>query len=310
MNIFIRADGQEIRIIRGLRKQILSSRRSLTPKKHWSEEDYLYSAEKKINRSRRLINKMSYWRGTLNDTEILEVGCGDGVAAILLALEPVRRVIGIDRNLPLFDPGEIGQQARNLMYAVFKKLGMSGNIYKILDGLPVKFLQMDASRMAFPDNTFDILTSNSVMEHMNPIEGALDEMARVVRPHGLIYHSIDPFYWLKGCHKKGVVDIPWAHSRLSIEEFRRYVNESEGKANADKRIACLESLNRFTLKEWRNVLEGGPFHFLEWREVPNLFAQALLDDYPEVTVSLLRGVEARELVQGRLEAWLRNNDKI
>ncbi len=64
------------------------------------------------------------------------------------------------------------------------------------------------------------------------------------------------------------------------------------------------------MKEWRNVLEGVSFHFLEWRERPNLFAQALLDDYPEVTMSLLRGVEPRELIHGRLEVWLRNNDKI
>ena len=47
----------------------------------------------------------------------------------------------------------------------------------------------------------------------------------------MIYHSIDPFYWLKGCHKEGMVDIPWAHARLTPAEYRRFVCEREGTSS-------------------------------------------------------------------------------
>ena len=88
-------------------------------------------------------------------------------------------------------------------------------------------------------------------------------MARVVRPGGLIYHSIDPFHWLKGCHEWGVVDIPWAHARLTPAEYRCFVAENEGEAEAAKRSRHLQTLNRLTPRQWRTILEAGPFEILQ-----------------------------------------------
>src|SRR6266581_854875 len=46
---------------------------------------------------------------------------------------------------------------------------------------------------------------------------ALAEMSRVVRPGGVIRHAVDPYYWRRGCHKRGRVDSRWAYARLSLE---------------------------------------------------------------------------------------------
>ena len=121
-----------------------------------------------------------------------------------------------------------------------------------------------------------------------------------------MYHIIDPYFWFRGCHKRGTVDIPWAHARLSPEEFRRFVTESEGEAKAIKRCAKLKSLNQLTLRQWQETFEAGPFQILEWTENALPFAQNLLEEHREVEDSLLPGVERRDLLHSRIKVWLRN----
>src|SRR5439155_1465900 len=104
-----------------------------------------------------------------------------------------------------------------------------------------------------------VLVSRSAMEHIAPVERALAEMARVVRPGGVIHLRVDPYFWLRGCHKRGLVDIPWAHARMTLEDFRRFVTESEGAAMAATRCARLQTLNRLTLGQWRSLIGAGPF---------------------------------------------------
>jgi len=122
----------------------------------------------------------------------------------------------------------------------------------------------------------------------------------------MIYHEIDPFYWLRGCHKRGLVDIPWAHSRLPLQEFHRFVAGSESKRTADKRLERLKTLNRRTLQEWKILMENGPFEIIDWAESTSSFAEVVLKEYPEVTSTLLPGVEPRDLIVSRIEVWLRN----
>src|SRR2546422_10922411 len=107
-------------------------------------------------------------------------------------------------------------------------------------------------------------------------------MARVVRTGGVIHLRIDPYFWLRGCHKRGLVDIPWAHARLSLEDFRRFVAESEGTAMAATRCARLQTLNRLTLGQWRAVIEAGPFGGLEGGEEPSPVAAAVLGGDPAI----------------------------
>jgi SAM-dependent methyltransferase len=194
-------------------------------------------------------------------------------------------------ELPLFDPGEKGERTRRLTREVLAALGQPDDIDAAFRQRPVRLMTMDATRMSFADDSFDLLWSRAAMEHIVPPETALAEMARVARPGGLIYHSIDPFYWLKGCHKRGMVDIPWAHARLTPAEYRRFVSEREGASRAAKRSRHLQTLNQFTPRRWRRTLERGPFEILQWHEEPRPLAEALLEDYPEVPETVLDGIE-------------------
>jgi SAM-dependent methyltransferase len=304
--VFVRHDGHVLRVIEGFRERVLSGARlSVQPKRQWTADDYAAAADAKVRRSTKTIRLLKRWGLDLEGAHVLEVGCGPGIDCILLALRPVDKVVGIDLTLPLFDDGDHADRIRRLTGAVLEHAGFEGGIERALARLPVRLAEMDATRMDFPDHSFDFLYSRAAMEHLHPLEAALAEMARVVRPGGLIYHRIDPFFWLKGCHKGGLVDVPWAHARLSAAEYRRFVAEYEGEARAEKRSRRLASLNQLTLEQWRGVIEDGPFEILDWREDASDLAEALLSEHRDVEATLLPNVDLRDLVRSCIRVWLR-----
>jgi SAM-dependent methyltransferase len=304
-DVFVRDDGVALRIVDGFRQYVRAApRESVQPKPEWTGADYDAAAEKKLGQSRSLLADLERWGGSLDGASVLEVGCGAGIDSLLFGLHPVDRVVGIDLDFPLTAADEWGERARRVTQRVLEKVGADG-LEATLRRRPVQFVPMDATRMDFPDASFDLLVSRATLEHVIPIGQALAEMARVVRPGGLLRHAIDPFFWLKGCHKRGVVDIPWAHARLHPGEFRRFVAGTEGEATAAKRSRHLETLNQLGLRQWRTLFEAGPFEILDWFEQPSAFAQSVLEEHPDVPETLLEDVTTRDLVHCSIKVWLR-----
>ncbi|MGH2578804.1 MAG: hypothetical protein ACRDG9_13820, partial [Actinomycetota bacterium] len=113
MRVFTRDNGQALRVVEGFRKQVLAAPRvSVQPKPEWTDRDYRSAAEKKVRHSGGFVEELSSLGATLEDARVLEVGCGAGIDCLLIAMHPVRTVVGIDRELPLFDQGEKGARAR------------------------------------------------------------------------------------------------------------------------------------------------------------------------------------------------------
>lgn len=303
---FVREDGVELRIVEGFRDRVRAApRRSVQPKAEWTDADYEAAVEKKLLQSRNLLGELERWGGSLDGASVLEVGCGAGIDSLLFGLHPVERVVGIDLEFPLDLPDDRGERTRHLTRRVLEQVGVKGGPDAVLRERPVRYLPMNATRMRFPDASFDLIVSRATLEHVMPIDEALDELARVVRPGGLLRHAIDPFFWLKGCHKRGVVDLPWAHARLSASEFHRFVTETEGEDKAERRSRHLLTLNQLGLRQWRDRFEAGPFEILDWREEPSALAQTLLDENPDVPETVLDAVTERDLVSCSIKVWLR-----
>jgi ubiquinone/menaquinone biosynthesis C-methylase UbiE len=300
---FTRDDGLVIAVIDGFRDTVLSAPRvSVQPKPEWTDADYSAAAEKKILHADAFINEFASLGGRISGARLLEVGCGAGIDCLLMATRNVRHVAGIDMSLPLFESGDKGDRTRRLLREVEQALGQCLDTSQ----MPVSFSVTDARRMSFPDNSFDLLWTRAAMEHIVPPENALLEMARVVRPGGLMYHSIDPFFWLKGCHKGGLTDIPWAHARLTSTEYRRALEETSDKAKAEKCSNHLRTLNQLTPREWRRTIEAGPFEILDWKEETSPLAESLLSHRPDVLQTILPGLRRNDLTCSQIKVWLRN----
>jgi len=306
MNVFNRDDGKEIRIVPGYRERVLSERISFSPRPDWTEPQYAVAAGRQIARTQQLVDQYLHAGGRFENARVLDVGCGDAISCLLIAAQhPVEQVIGIDLELPLVDEGERHERIRQLASAVCRQVGIDEGVDRLQRHLPLHLEKMDATKLTLADGSVDFLRSRSALEHITPAAQAISEMGRVVRPGGLLQLSIDPFYWPRGCHKRGVVDIPWAHARLSADEYHRFVLESEGERRARSRSQRLATLNHYTLDQWRTIVTSGPFDVLEWHEDPAKLAIEMLGDYPEVADTLRPEVSTRDLTHSRIKTWLR-----
>src|SRR5215470_9443528 len=96
---------------------------------------------------------------------ILEVGVGTGIS--LPRYSSANRIYGVDISGPMLLKARERVAALNLNH---------------VEGLSV----MDAERLAFPDESFDVIVAQYVITTVPNPEGTLDEFARVLRPGGEI----------------------------------------------------------------------------------------------------------------------------
>jgi ubiquinone/menaquinone biosynthesis C-methylase UbiE len=103
---------------------------------------------------------------------LLEVGCGTGEDAIALArrVGPTGKVIAIDRGQGMIER------------AIARSEGLQ---------LPLEFLRADARQLPFADHTFDGARIDRTLQHIDDPQGAIAEMARVVRVGGRVV-AIEP----------------------------------------------------------------------------------------------------------------------
>jgi SAM-dependent methyltransferase len=100
---------------------------------------------------------------------VLDVGCGVGHWGMLLAsvLPENVRVTGIDR-----EPSWVQHAS--------ERAAASGLAERF------SFLQGEAQRLPFPDNSFDLATCQTLLIHLSDPAAAIAEMLRVTKPGGLV----------------------------------------------------------------------------------------------------------------------------
>jgi SAM-dependent methyltransferase len=116
---------------------------------------------------------------------LLDLGCGFGRHAFE-GLRRGARVVACDMAVPELE------QVR----ALFEAMRDAGEAPP--DGMAVA-LNGDATRLPFPDGTFDRIIASEVMEHVPDDLGALDELTRVLRPGGTMAITIPAWLPEKVC---------------------------------------------------------------------------------------------------------------
>ncbi|MBT4521319.1 MAG: methyltransferase domain-containing protein [Halieaceae bacterium] len=124
----------------------------------------------------------------VRDRRILDIGCGIGGPAFVLASKYGAQVVGIDIEKQLVD------QARRRA----EELGVSSNC---------EFVAVDPGPMPFPDNSFDVVLSTGVIMQIDNKTEIFEEALRVLKPGGVFTcydwmkpegeYSDDMRYWFK-----------------------------------------------------------------------------------------------------------------
>jgi SAM-dependent methyltransferase len=100
--------------------------------------------------------------GGVRDRRVLDLGCGHGMAAVVLARRGAR-VTGLDLSAGYLAEAEARAAA---------------------NGVRIDWVAADADRLPFGDDSFDGIWGNAILHHLD-LETAGSELERVMRPGGI-----------------------------------------------------------------------------------------------------------------------------
>lgn len=171
---------------------------------------------------------------------VLDVGCGKSYWLTLLLHSAGAQVTGIDTELT--EPGRtLGKYLKVLRRNGWERAlrtlvwdyGFGRDYYNALQKLcpfPLNFKGVDLRRMSiteleYPDDTFDLVVSHEVFEHIDDIPGAARELRRVINPQGLTFIYVHNFASVSGGHsiawkypdtEPSAQVPPWDHLRQNL----------------------------------------------------------------------------------------------
>lgn len=159
---------------------------------------------------------------------------------------------------------------------------------------------MDVTKLAFPDNFFDLTFSYDAFEHLADPQAALDEMIRVTAPNGLIYLNFGPLYNSAfGLHAYRSVRVPFCQflfEPATLDAFCR---------RHDLPPIKYHQLNGWSLAQFRNLWysRGRRLQRLHYNESWSTLGIELVGRYPACFSSAVDSLD--ELSVCHIEALFR-----
>jgi len=131
---------------------------------------------------------------------VLEIGCGQGVGAVIVdRLFDPEKYVGIDLDAKMIRRArQKGSELRN-----------------------AEFLEGDASSLAFPDDTFDLVVDFGIVHHIPNWADALEEVHRTLKAGGeFLFEELSADTWKTGIGRplKRILEHPY-DDMFSKQEF-------------------------------------------------------------------------------------------
>jgi SAM-dependent methyltransferase len=187
---------------------------------------------------------------SLEGKTVADIGCGDGILDLGVAVQAKPdRLVGFD--ILAHDVEEL--QERAATYAGIEKL--PDNLY---------FCVSDTTRLPAEDDEFDYVISWSAFEHIADPVAILREIRRVLRPHGVLFIQLWPFY--HSAHGTHLVDwFPdgFAQFKHTNEEILRRLRSSGEQQMASDMLEAYRTLNGITADGLQDALRQTGFRIVK-----------------------------------------------
>lgn len=193
---------------------------------------------------------------SMEGQQVADIGCGDGIIDLGLALEgKPARLVGYDLNLT--DADGLLTRARDEGYA---------------DELPdnLEFVGSGSDQVPADDASIDCLVSWSCFEHVSEPVAMATEMRRVIRPDGVLFLQLWPFYYSEhGGHLFDWYPGGFAHLVNSDDELRRRLLEEDVKPHSEYIWNEFSNLNKITVDDLGEALHKGGFDVVKIELISN-----------------------------------------
>jgi SAM-dependent methyltransferase len=157
-----------------------SNRRNRTPEATWFWDHYDYAAGE-------VIAWLAAEHMPLAGREVADIGCGDGIIDLgIVRRGKPARLVGFD--VKPVDTDHLLRRARE---------------ERVADSLPpeLEFRVSEPRGLPAPDASFDIVVTWSAFEHVAEPVSVLREARRILRPGGVLFLQLWPFYYSeRGSH--------------------------------------------------------------------------------------------------------------
>ena len=121
---------------------------------------------------------------------------------------------------------------------------------------------------SFKSNSFDLVFSWNVLEHIQQPELAISEIHRILKPNGIVYNKYNPFFCQGGGHSLATLDFPWGHVRLDESNIKKYLREVRPQEYDIAYPFYKNSLNRMTINELKTYHINAGFELLALVPIP------------------------------------------
>jgi SAM-dependent methyltransferase len=177
----------------------------------------------------------------LSNPKVLDIGCGLGGMSAAYAADG-GRVTAVDEELYDSESIRFAQE-----FARSK-------------GVNVSYLAASENEWPFPDDTFDIVFLDSVIEHAKSPDRLLERAARALTPGGLMYVSFPVFFGPFGGHIYDYIRLPWYHllPRSLVRATLRRCRPRGSYVTPELVEGIYLSLNRMSYRRFRSLLETLP----------------------------------------------------
>jgi SAM-dependent methyltransferase len=167
------------------------------------------------------------------------------------------------------------------------------------------FIRADAMNLLFRDEYFDSCFSFNAFEHIPEPEPAFAEVARILRPGGVAYITLDPVWTCDtGSHFYGHVPAPWQHLVVSHERFRESM--AAAGAGPDELAAFPSDMNRKRVGDYEAAVENLLAHFpmdLVFHDTYSGLSDPAHAEHPNYQLAMAMGYSESELQMRRLR-WV------
>ena len=194
---FTNAQGEKLALVSGLRDQIKPNWRAMLEPGVSVPLPSAGVMQRRLDSWRNKIQVASSFLDTfgltISDKTVLEIGAYEGVTAYTLAAAGAASVTGIDIAAYYINQAmdeEINQEsiAKKNRELEDKRNGYRRTVGEEI-GKKVTFREDDICSSGIPSESVDVIFSWEVMEHVGAPAVAFNEMYRMLRPGGFVFHE-------------------------------------------------------------------------------------------------------------------------